>query len=185
LKITKYLQDVPHPDEITTTAWRLIFLDCHGLSDTDIVMLLQAEASHLLGHDVVALFNLARDNTHHLALLKIGVRGFFYEDDQGEILLKGICALNSGEIWVSRETMMEYITKQTQLLPLQDHDVSRLTRREREILVLISCGSTNESISSKLYISMHTVKTHIYNIFKKIGVPNRLQAALWAAKHLQ
>jgi DNA-binding NarL/FixJ family response regulator len=80
---------------------------------------------------------------------------------------------------------MEYITKQTQLLPLQDHDVSRLTRREREILVLISCGSTNESISSKLYISMHTVKTHIYNIFKKIGVPNRLQAALWAAKHLQ
>ncbi|MDX2479891.1 MAG: helix-turn-helix transcriptional regulator [Desulfuromusa sp.] len=33
-------------------------------------------------------------------------------------------------------------------------------------------------------ISMHTVKTHIYNIFRKIGVPSRTQAALWAAKNL-
>jgi DNA-binding CsgD family transcriptional regulator len=49
---------------------------------------------------------------------------------------------------------------------------------------MISVGAKNEEIADKLFISPNTVKTHIYNIFKKIDVPNRLQAALWAAKHL-
>ena len=61
---------------------------------------------------------------------------------------------------------------------------ARVREREIEILGLISTGATNADIADKLIISQHTVKTHIYNIFQKIGVPNRLQAALWAGKHL-
>ena len=63
-------------------------------------------------------------------------------------------------------------------------DDAMLTSREMEILAMISMGAKNEEIAEKLCISPNTVKTHIYNIFKKIGVPNRLQAALWAAKNL-
>ncbi len=59
-----------------------------------------------------------------------------------------------------------------------------LTSRQTEILALVSVGATNDEIADKLYLSPHTVKTHLYNIFKKINVPNRLQAALWAAKNL-
>jgi LuxR family transcriptional regulator of csgAB operon len=59
-----------------------------------------------------------------------------------------------------------------------------LSSREMEILALISIGASNEEISEKLYISPHTVKTHLYHIFKKIKVPSRLQAALWAAKNI-
>ena len=50
--------------------------------------------------------------------------------------------------------------------------------------MLVSAGAKNEQIAEELHISPNTVKTHIYNIFKKIGVPNRLQAALWAVKNL-
>ena len=59
-----------------------------------------------------------------------------------------------------------------------------LTRREREILDMIAQGASNDIIADKLCISRHTVKTHLYNLFKKIGAPNRLQAALWAMKNL-
>lgn len=59
-----------------------------------------------------------------------------------------------------------------------------LNHREIEILAMVAVGASNKEIANKLCISPHTVKTHIYNIFKKIKVPNRLQAALWAATNL-
>jgi len=61
---------------------------------------------------------------------------------------------------------------------------SVLTPRQIEIIAMIAVGATNDEIADKLCISPHTVKTHLYRIFKKINVPNRIQAALWAAKHL-
>ena len=59
-----------------------------------------------------------------------------------------------------------------------------LTPREIEILGMIALGASNTEIAEKLFISPNTVKTHIYNLFKKINVTNRLQAAFWAAKNL-
>ena len=59
-----------------------------------------------------------------------------------------------------------------------------LTQRQAEILAQVAVGNTNDEIADRLCISPHTVKTHLYNIFRKINVPNRIQAALWAAKNL-
>ena len=51
----------------------------------------------------------------------------------------------------------------------------RLSKREQEIALLLLRGETNKSIEEKLFISVHTVKNHIYNIYRKLGVKNRLQ----------
>ncbi|MCD6268973.1 MAG: helix-turn-helix transcriptional regulator, partial [Deltaproteobacteria bacterium] len=59
-----------------------------------------------------------------------------------------------------------------------------LSVREKEVLMEIGIGSTNDQIADHLCISQHTVKSHVYRIFRKIHVPNRLQAALWASKYL-
>ena len=50
-----------------------------------------------------------------------------------------------------------------------------LSKREQEIVLLLLRGETNKSIEEKLFISVHTVKNHIYNIYRKLGVSNRLQ----------
>jgi DNA-binding CsgD family transcriptional regulator len=66
------------------------------------------------------------------------------------------------------------------LLPLkQDYDHPLLTEREREILRYVSLAATNAQIAYDLRISEHTVKTHLYNIFRKIRVRNRTQACNW------
>lgn len=57
-----------------------------------------------------------------------------------------------------------------------------LTRREREILVLITKGKLNKEIANELNITERTVKNHIANLFKKINVYDRTQAAVYAIK---
>ena len=59
-----------------------------------------------------------------------------------------------------------------------------LTEREMEILKVLTSGAKNEEIANKLFISPHTVKTHLYTIYRKIQVNNRLQAVIWANKNL-
>ncbi len=80
--------------------------------------------------------------------------------------------------------MAKYILARKDSNSNNKKDVVVLTQRELEILTMVISGSKNEDIANHLCICAHTVKTHIYNIFKKINVPNRLQAALWAAKNL-
>jgi DNA-binding CsgD family transcriptional regulator len=58
-----------------------------------------------------------------------------------------------------------------------------LTRRETHVLRLMAKGHANTEIASQLQISPHTVKSHVINIFNKLGVNDRIQAAVWAAKH--
>ena len=55
-----------------------------------------------------------------------------------------------------------------------------LTPREKEVLALIAVGMTNAEIAEELFISPHTVKNHVTNIYKKIQVEDRTQIALWA-----
>ncbi|OPY79213.1 MAG: Response regulator protein VraR [Syntrophorhabdus sp. PtaU1.Bin153] len=64
-----------------------------------------------------------------------------------------------------------------------DREDTALTTRELEVLRLIGRGFSNKEIAGLLHISPDTVKTHIKNIFSKLDVPDRTQAAIWAVSH--
>jgi LuxR family transcriptional regulator of csgAB operon len=134
---------------------------------------------------VPVLFELESRGTLEQEAIRKGIRGFFYRQDSLSLFLKGFRALFRGEIWVSREALvrsvLENTTEPSGSIRLQK---AKLTSREVEILLMVSSGANNTEIADKLCISPHTVKTHLYNIFQKISVPNRLQAALWAARNL-
>ncbi|KRN24811.1 response regulator [Lacticaseibacillus camelliae] len=58
-----------------------------------------------------------------------------------------------------------------------------LTNREREVLMLIAQGKSNQEIADELFITLKTVKTHVSNILAKLEVEDRTQAAIYAFKH--
>ncbi len=132
----------------------------------------------------VVLFNVNQDKGIEKEAAIRGVRGVFYKNDPFEIFAKGTQAILKGELWFSRETLTKFLLEAKNSAKLDLDTTDALTRREKEILTIIACGANNEKIADELYISPHTVKCHIYNIYQKINVSNRLQAALWAAKNL-
>ncbi|MCE7575019.1 response regulator transcription factor [Aliivibrio fischeri] len=83
-------------------------------------------------------------------------------------------------MWLSRKIISEliftYREKQNAILSTS----ISLTTRESEILRLLASGASNLDISNSLFVSENTVKTHLYNVFKKLNVKNRLQAMMWA-----
>ncbi len=163
---------------------KLILWDCQG---KDIKGLLTELKTYLRPEKCfkrVILFNVPPMLEFIKPLTSLGIRGFFYEHDSKDNFLKGIQAVLEGKLWLSREIMEKSIFEGTDDKRTLKGVVNNITEREIEILALVAVGSTNEEIADKLCISPHTVKTHIYKIFKKINVPNRVQASLWAAKNL-
>ncbi|MGL5284056.1 MAG: LuxR C-terminal-related transcriptional regulator, partial [Plesiomonas shigelloides] len=61
----------------------------------------------------------------------------------------------------------------------------QLTFREKEILEQLRSGASNMEIASMLFVSEHTIKSHLYNLFRKINVRNRTQAIYWAEENLK
>lgn len=135
-------------------------------------------------HCKIALFNINEKTTVDKSLMTKQIRGIFYKDDHLNTFLKGLKAIIGNEVWISRETLLQYIFHEDNKRKNHFERSNNLTKREIEILSLVSMGATNDEIADKVFISTNTVKTHLYNIFKKIDVQNRIQAALWAAKKL-
>ncbi|MBK9778825.1 MAG: response regulator transcription factor [Anaerolineales bacterium] len=61
--------------------------------------------------------------------------------------------------------------------------VSQFTNRELDVLRLLAQGKTNEEISTELVVVLKTVEKHAANIFRKLGVKNRTEAAAWALEN--
>jgi DNA-binding NarL/FixJ family response regulator len=170
--------------EVEQNQSRLILWDCFGKNLHTCLLEYEAHQDKISLQDFTALYNLSSGLGIEKQFLQKGVHGFFYDHDTEEIFAKGISAIFDGELWIPRRIMAEYIMSKKKTNPYQKRQPVNLTPREIDILSLVASGATNTEIAEELYISPCTVKTHLYNIYKKINVPNRLQATLWAAENL-
>ncbi|BCJ96949.1 DNA-binding response regulator [Anaerocolumna cellulosilytica] len=113
----------------------------------------------------------------------IGVDGYVLKDSESELLRKAIFSVYSGENYIQAELvpiLKEKLENQEKDILTED---SILTKRELEVLRLLTEGLFNKEIAYNLSISEKTVKNHVSNIFKKICVSDRTQAAVYAIKN--
>jgi DNA-binding NarL/FixJ family response regulator len=167
--------------EPTVVLFDCSVFDAHGLLEHLV------RSPGVAPHVTQAFFNVEPEGAVEREAVRAGIRGFFYANQDPAHLVKGIRTLAAGDVWISRRVLLDAAMQAESTPaapPAPRNGCENLTHRETEILALMVVGARNEEIAEKLYISTNTVKTHIYNIYKKIRVPNRTQAALWAAKHL-
>ncbi|MBP8001067.1 MAG: response regulator transcription factor [Chloroflexi bacterium] len=112
-----------------------------------------------------------------IGLLKAGVTGYVLKDDAADTLVQGIRAVAEGEPWVSPQ-VAKILVKSVRTNRVNEE--MKLTRREEEVLQLMATGKSNGQIAQELYISEQTVKNHISNLFRKLGVETRVDAVLYA-----
>jgi DNA-binding NarL/FixJ family response regulator len=171
-------------DQVSSPGKAVILIDCIE-HDFDEVLTALAGRKLELGDDLIlAIYNVYPGWGIEEEALRSGIKGFFYKQDSLKLLLKGINAILGKEVWVSREILMRSALGGLRKRQSKIQEETGLSMREIESLRLLSSGASNEEIAQKLFISTNTVKTHVYNIFKKIKVSNRLEAAAWAAKNL-
>jgi len=133
-------------------------------------------------HVKILMLTVHKEVEYLLHLLDIGIDGYILKDSGSEELIKAIQIVNSGEHYIQPELLPALNSR----LVKRDTDKDKmkmLTDREVEVLKLVAEGKFNKEIASQLNISERTVKNHISNIFKKIDVSDRTQAAVFAIKN--
>lgn len=133
----------------------------------------------------VLILTIHNEVEYLMRAVEIGVSGYLLKDSESSVLKKAIYAVYNGENFIDA-TMTPLLKEQKYLRELQREARSKekvLSAREIEVLCALAEGLYNKEIASKLQISEKTVKNHVSNIFKKIGVADRTQAAVYAIRH--
>ena len=133
---------------------------------------------------IVAFYNVSQNHPIERLISWPNVNGFFYTHTSDQLLARGITCMFDGELWIPRYLMSSFISRNRERPRRVNSFSGVLTKREKQILRLTATGVTNTEIGEVLSVSTHTVKTHVYNLFKKIGVNNRIQAVNWAKEHM-
>lgn len=117
-----------------------------------------------------------------LEAVSIGINGYLLKDSESMELKKAILSVVNGQDYI-QPNLIPLLNAKMIEQDKESEDIKKLTRRELEVLKLLSVGMYNRGIAEKLTISERTVKNHVSNIFKKIKVNDRTQAAVFAIKN--
>lgn len=154
----------------------VVLYDVIGLHEGD-----GTDLDRLVKESDVAVLAVTRDLRPDLAdrALEKGVDGCVSSDAPTEELVAAVEAAAWGDLHGdgSPDSVDFTVNPAT-----AGHDVG-LSPRESEMLRMITAGYSNQEIAGELYLSINSVKTYIRNAYRRIGVPNRTQAAIWALQN--
>ena len=130
----------------------------------------------------VLILTVHNEVEYLMKAVEIGINGYVLKDSESAVLKKAIVSIASGENFIQPNLIpalnAKMMEKSEDRLKLEN-----LTDREIEVLKLLAVGMYNKEVAENLEISERTVKNHVSNIFKKLDVTDRTQAAVFAIRN--
>lgn len=130
----------------------------------------------------VLILTVHNEVDYLLKAMDIGVDGYILKESEFSELKKAINTVLSGETYI-QPSLIPILNNRMVSRDKDKDKIDELTKRELEVLIEVANGKLNKEIANELKISERTVKNHISNIFKKIDVSDRTQAAVFAIKN--
>ncbi len=133
----------------------------------------------------VLALTVSSDDADVSAVLQAGAVGFLSKDTPIDSLVVAVQAAASGAAWLSpraAEVVLGRIRTVSPAPPPEAPSLEQLSEREIDVLRLIANGMENAEIADALNISPRTAKNHVSNILAKLGLPSRVQAAVYAVR---
>jgi DNA-binding NarL/FixJ family response regulator len=159
----------------------LILLDIRmaGGDGLDALQALKAE------HPLTAVVMLTTyDNPTYMArAVAGGAAGYLLKGVDSDELLAALRSVADGQMLLTKQDLVRSLRGVSQSAGGAEDLIQPLTEREQEVLRLLSTGINNRELGGILFIGEATVKTHVEHIIGKLGVSDRVQAAVWAARH--
>jgi DNA-binding NarL/FixJ family response regulator len=110
----------------------------------------------------------------------VDVVGIFAKDETPAALGIAIRQISRGQQYLSPQVALALLRRPQEMIDSIPADLDSLTQREREILMQLSEGLSNKAIAARLYLSVRTVEGHLANLYSKLNVHSRTEAALIA-----
>lgn len=131
----------------------------------------------------VLILTIHNEIEYLVKAVEIGVDGYILKDSNSSVLKKAIYSVYNGETFIEPDLAPLMKEKLNEKNVDNNNIIDTLTKREIEVLKLLAEGLFNKEIAFTLAISEKTVKNHVSNIFKKINVSDRTQAAVFAIRN--
>ncbi len=130
----------------------------------------------------VLILTVHNEIEYLLKAVEIGINGYVLKDSESSVLKEAITSIASGENFIQPNLIPALNAKMIEK-SVDNIKLDNLTSREIEVLKLLAVGMYNKEVAESLDISERTVKNHVSNIFKKLDVTDRTQAAVFAIRN--
>jgi DNA-binding NarL/FixJ family response regulator len=182
------IADVESAEDIVELVWQLkpdlLLLDIrmptgNGLEAVPAVVRISPDTR-------VLVLTACDEQEEHVRALMLGAKGVVLKDSARNTLIEAIRTVCRGGFWIDprmRRTVADEVAQSGTSGGATRRGHTGLTDRELEIVRLVASGQKNKEVSAALTISERTVKTHLQNIFQKLGVRDRVALVMYALQH--
>jgi DNA-binding NarL/FixJ family response regulator len=156
----------------------LVDIRMPGLNGIEVTSLLAGDrVADPIAVVVITTFDL--DEYVHGAL-RAGAKGFLLKESGPHLIAEAVRAAAHGDALIAPQVTLRLLGEFSRPTRKVREPSAPLTAREEDVLALLALGLTNTEIGARLFLSLGTVKVHIAGVLAKLGLRNRVEAAMWA-----